>query len=143
VKRSRPLAFVVALVAACTDEPPPPAPVGAKLGEACAKDADCATKFCDLEKNLCSAVAIVDATGNSFSPADITIREGEIVRWNFLGGEHNVVSGADCAADDKFRSGVPQKAGTYVRRFDVEGEFPYFCETHCNDGMKGVVRVTK
>ena len=36
-----------------------------------------------------------------------------------------------------------QGSGTYVRRFDVEGDFPYFCEVHCEDGMKGIVHVGK
>ena len=45
--------------------------------------------------------------------------------------------------DGKFRSYAPQRSGNYVHRFDVEGDFPYFCETHCEDGMKGIVRVVK
>lgn len=140
-------AFVVvaalAIVVACGDDPPPPAPTGIALGEACQQDHECQTKYCDPEKKLCSAIASVDASGKTFAPADVSVRVGEIVRWNFLGGDHNVVSGDGCAADGKFRSGVPQKAGTYVRRFDVDGDFPYFCETHCEEGMKGIVHVAK
>lgn len=143
-RRSLAVAAVGLIVVACSDDPAPPAPDGAALGEVCEADHECASKYCDLEKKLCSAIASVDASGNSFSPADITIRVGEIVRWNFLGGEHNVVSGEGCRdGDGKFRSGAPQKAGNYVRRFDVEGDFPYFCEVHCDEGMKGIVRVSK
>ncbi|MFO0741423.1 MAG: plastocyanin/azurin family copper-binding protein [Labilithrix sp.] len=143
-RRSLAVAAAVGLVVvACSDDPAPPPPVGAALGEACAADHECVSQYCDLEKKLCSAIASVDAAGKGFAPADVSIRVGETVRWNFLGGDHNVVSGDGCTADGKFRSGAPQKSGNYVRRFDVEGDFPYFCETHCDDGMKGVVRVAK
>lgn len=135
------LLVLVAIVGACGDDPAPPPPAGAALGEACAVDGDCASRYCDLEKKLCSAIASVDAAGNGFAPADITVHVGEIVRWNFLGGEHNVVSGDGCAGDGKFRSGPPVRGGTWPRRFDVEGDFPYFCEVHCEDGMKGIVHV--
>ena len=136
-------ALSLLLVGACGDDPAPAAPAGIALGEACTQDHECQTKYCDPEKQLCSAIASVDASGKSFSPADVSVRVGEIVRWNFLAGDHNVVSGDGCNPDGKFRSGAPQKSGTYVRRFDVDGDFPYFCETHCEDGMKGIVHVAK
>lgn len=141
IRRALGLSAVGFVIVACGDDPPPPA-TGAAIGEACAVDNDCLSKYCDLTKKLCSAIANIDASGKTFAPADVSIGVGEIMRWTFFGGgEHNVVSGDGCTPDGKFRSGAPQVTGTYERRFDVAGDFPYFCEKHCDEGMKGVVHV--
>jgi len=86
----------------------------------------------------------VNITANTFTPAQVRIKVGQTVRWNWRGGSHNVVSGTDCAVpagDGKFRSGAEQSGGTFERKFDVAGSFPYFCEPHCTMGMKGEVIV--
>jgi plastocyanin len=87
-------------------------------------------------------VVDVQISANQFSPDSITIKVGQTVRWTWGGGTHNVQSGASCdAPDDTFRSGVPQSGGTFERKFDKAGSFPYYCEPHCSMGMKGVVIV--
>ncbi|MBX3230108.1 MAG: hypothetical protein KIT84_25255 [Labilithrix sp.] len=88
-------------------------------------------------------VSIGGANGFVFEPAQVRIKVGQTIRWTWMGGgEHNVVSGDNCTQDDKFpRSGAPQGGGTYERKFDVAGTFPYFCEPHCSMGMKGEVIV--
>lgn len=83
--------------------------------------------------------------GNNFAPAQLRIKVGQSVRWTWKGGSHNVVSGT-CAGgsqkpDDKFRSGAPQQSGSFARKFDVAGTFPYYCEPHCEMGMTGEVIV--
>ncbi len=90
-------------------------------------------------------VVNVQITSNSFTPAKLTIRAGQTVRWTWGGGEHNVVSGtcdADGAtADGIFRSGAPATGGTFDRAFPTAGTFPYYCELHCVMGMKGEIKV--
>lgn len=91
-------------------------------------------------------VSVAGNNGNNFSPAQVRIKVGQTVRWTWMGGgaSHNVVSGANCTTDDKFRSpGGPtgQIGTTFDRKFDVAGTFPYYCEPHCDMGMKGEVIV--
>ncbi|MGH2799127.1 MAG: cupredoxin domain-containing protein [Thermoleophilaceae bacterium] len=74
----------------------------------------------------------------AFTPADITVAQGEKVTWNNTGGTHNV----------KFNDGnfeMPSQpssmAWTVQRTFDAAGEFTYYCEEH-SGVMTGIVRVT-
>ena len=87
--------------------------------------------------------ATVEVLGtNEFSPKTVTIRAGEVVRWVWLDGVHNVASGASCTHDGAFRSGEPVTGATYERKFATAGTFTYFCEPHCqSDAMVGTVIV--
>jgi plastocyanin len=105
----------------------------AALSPACSTDAPPADPTDAVEVTL---------SEQSFSPATVTIKVGQTVRWVWAGGSHNVVSGAACdAPDDNFRSGAPREGGTFERLFEVAGTFPYYCEPHCDMGMKGQVVV--
>ena len=84
----------------------------------------------------------VTVAPNQFQPASLTIKVGQTVRWTWRGGTHNVVSGPDCdQADGVFKSGAPIGGGTFEHHFEVAGTFPYHCESHCQDGMKGEIVV--
>ena len=84
----------------------------------------------------------VRVSSNQFDPPSVKIKVGQSVRWTWAGGSHNVVSGSSCTRDDAFvGSGAPQSGGTYERKFEKAGKFPYFCEPHCSMGMKGEVVV--
>ena len=75
---------------------------------------------------------------NTFSPANLTIRVGDTVRWeNSGGGEHNVT-----ADDGSFRNGDPSTANwQFSRVFNTAGTVDYNCETHVAVGMTGRVTV--
>lgn len=87
-------------------------------------------------------VVNVDVSSNQFTPASVKVKVGQTVRWTWRGGAHNVVSGPDCdQPDGLFKSGEPQSGGTFERRFDQAGTFPYYCDPHCRMGQKGEVVV--
>ena len=67
------------------------------------------------------------SVGNfSFTPAEITINVGDIVRWTNTGGAHNVV-----ADDNSFTSGaVSSSAWVYEHTFNSVGMNPYYCSPH-------------
>ena len=89
-----------------------------------------------------AAVVEVQVSNNQFTPPSVTVKAGQTVRWTWAGGTHNVVSGADCSTDDgNFKSGAPQAGGTFEKKFEAAGTFPYHCEVHCAMGMKGEVIV--
>ena len=94
----------------------------------------------------------IDATANNtFQPADATVRPGGVVTFEITGGTtHPVLSGdgSDVSkGDGKFDDsgcGLAQmaKVGDSCQvRFPEAGTFPYFCQVHVTQGMKGVITV--
>ena len=82
------------------------------------------------------AGAIVTMPGNSFIPAEVTIRVGEQVFFEFPQSIHNVIF--------QNKTGAPQdiqqtRNVTIGRTFGVAGQFPYDCTLH--PGMVGLVHV--
>jgi plastocyanin len=73
---------------------------------------------------------------NAFSPADVSIAQGEKVTWNNVGGTHNV------RFDDGSFEMPAQPSSTawsVQRTFNQVGNFTYYCEAH--PAMRGIVRV--
>jgi plastocyanin len=107
------------------------------LAAACTEDDPAA----DNDANVVNVRILPD----TFSPATLTIRAGQTVRWTWSGGTHNVVSGTcdenGFQPDDHFRSGAPTAGGTFEKQFPTAGTFPYYCEEHCQMGMRGEIIV--
>ncbi|NQU49433.1 MAG: hypothetical protein HQ519_12355 [Planctomycetes bacterium] len=88
----------------------------------------------------------IDLVGTDFSPADITIDEGDTVIWNWVSGLHNVVSN-----EDMWTSGAPTTGPfTYTITFDAAfmaanpangNLYGFHCEVHQAFGMVGSVKV--
>ena len=82
----------------------------------------------------------VDSTNLQFSPSDVTITEGQAVRF-FWSGEllpHNAVS-----TDGLFDSGEPSRNVDYRFVFQVgmNGTYEFVCEPHEQLGMVGIITV--
>ena len=89
-------------------------------------------------------VVNVSVISNQFDPPSVKIKVGQTVRWTWSGGQHNVVSGSACPpapGDGKFKSGAAVAGGTFDKKFEATGTFPYYCEPHCSLGMKGEIIV--
>ncbi|KAF9429653.1 hypothetical protein BGZ76_001152 [Entomortierella beljakovae] len=81
-------------------------------------------------------------SGKGFSPRDLQIKKGDVVEWNFVNIEHNVVQGSDCVkSENGFTSGGVSTVSTFAHTFTQTGTFPYFCDPHCSSGMKGTIEV--
>ena len=73
----------------------------------------------------------------SFSPQNLTITVGDIVRWTNISGTHNVK-----ADDNSFTSGSAAPAPwEYTHTFTAAGNNPYYCEPHQGMGMTGTIIV--
>ena len=70
--------------------------------------------------------ATVTVQDFSFSPADLTVKTGTKVTWNFEDSvQHNVT------ADDKsFHSNDLNKGGSYSFTFNQAGSYSYTCTIH-------------
>ena len=82
-----------------------------------------------------TGVTEVAAKDNQFTPPAIEVPAGTTVTWRF---EDRLVP--HDVAGDGFKSGDPQRSGTFTHTFDQPGTYPYRCTVH--DGMTGRVVVT-
>lgn len=86
----------------------------------------------------------VVVTNNKFTPAVVTITEGETVLWIFDQGTHNVNGSQSTfpANPDDFRSGSAAPAPyTFTHTFINPGTNDYRCDPHYEMGMVGQVIV--
>ena len=82
-----------------------------------------------------TGVTRVAAKDNRFTPSAVQVPAGTTVTWAFEDGlvPHDVTG-------DGWRSGDPQRKGTFAHTFDRPGTYSYRCTVH--DGMNGRVVVT-
>lgn len=85
----------------------------------------------------------VAVNGHTFDPPEVHIKAGEAVKWKWVAGSHNVVSGAACTPDGKFTSGASTQGpgSSFSHTFDKPGTYQYYCDPHCGIGMVGKVVV--
>jgi plastocyanin len=90
-----------------------------------------------------TAGASVEVNGHTFDPPEVRIKAGQAVKWTWIEGRHNVVSGATCTPDGKFSSGANTvgPGATFEHTFDAPGTYSYYCDPHCGIGMTGKVVV--
>ena len=82
--------------------------------------------------------------GNVNLDIDLTIRPGDSVRWVWVSGIHNVVSGDHGDPDEgmEFNSGDPVgPPEEFVHTFENPGDFRYHCDVHIPFGMISEVKV--
>jgi plastocyanin len=72
-------------------------------------------------------------TSNQFSPAAVTVTQGETVTWNNNGGFHNVHFD-----DDSFMPPPQNAPWTVSRTFNTPGSFRYYCDVHGGPGGMGM-----
>jgi plastocyanin len=87
--------------------------------------------------------AKVAVNGHTFDPPEVHVKQGETVRWVWVAGSHNVVSGAACTPDGTFTSGSSTQGpgSSFDHTFADKGTFAYYCDPHCGVGMTGKVVV--
>ncbi len=87
--------------------------------------------------------AKVVVEGHDFNPPEVHVKVGQTVRWVWVSGSHNVVSGTSCTPDGNFTSGSSTEGpgSQFDHTFDAAGTFPYYCDPHCSIGMVGKVIV--
>jgi plastocyanin len=93
---------------------------------------------------------VTGTAANKWEPADVNIRPGGTVVFRITGGVlHPVKSGdgsnlegdnrfddADCGPDQMARVG-----DSCTVRFPRAGTYPFFCQTHVTQGMRGTITV--
>ncbi len=75
----------------------------------------------------------------AFSPSTVTIKVGDTVRWNLVGGSHTTTSGVPPTPDGMWNQTLTTDPPVTVT-FSEAGTFSYFCRFH-GDFMTGRVVV--
>ena len=94
-----------------------------------------------------AAEHLVTANSNqTFTPASITIRQGDTIRFQNSGGVHNVHADDDrfvCSIDCKSNNTPNGAPWSVVVKFDQPGTVGYYCDKHggTQGGMRGHVTV--
>lgn len=98
----------------------------------------CSTSAVAAESS--DVIVTVDSTSLRFSPSQVTITEGQAVRfmWDGQALAHNAV-----ADDGMFDSGDPERDVDYRFVFEVgtAGTHTFVCEPHASAGMVGTITV--
>lgn len=85
-------------------------------------------------------IVTVDSTNLRFSPSEVTVQEGQAVRfmWSGQALPHNAV-----ADDGTFDSGEPARDVDYRFVFEIgsAGTYSFVCEPHESAGMVGQILV--
>jgi len=113
--------------------------------------------FCRLHPGQIGSVEIssgeitvrVGVVDNAFVPDAVDIFEGDSVRWEHEPNEgfHTITSGTSSRPEDQpgllFDEESSEGRPVFVFRFEMAGDYPYFCRPHEHMGMKGLVSVQK
>ena len=82
-----------------------------------------------------AAVHNVNMGDNFFSPATVTVTQGDTVRWTHIG----VLSHTTTSNSGVWNSGTMTNGSTFIFQFNTVGSFPYHCAFH--PSMTGTVVV--
>ncbi len=92
---------------------------------------------------------IVKMTGDhEFVPSLLTIKQGDSVEWVLIKGNHEIASGTVTEGEDGME-GIPDglwdsgkmASGSFTYTFNSTGRFPYYCDSHLDQGMTGTIKV--
>lgn len=139
--------FVLAFLASCS---PSSTPTDKTPAEPADTQTDTDTSGSETSDGTSAAepvgeatIHVVEVTNFSYSPAKLTLKAGDTVKWVFKSGTHTVTSGTNCTPDGKLDSEVHASPFTFSRTFDTPGRVDYFCayREHCQRGQVGVLEV--
>lgn len=94
------------------------------------------------------ATVDVSIVNFQFSPTNLTINQGDTVRWsnNSGGTQHSTTSttavgGCVEGGPDPWNSLLLLPGQNFQKTFNTPGTFPYKCIPHCSGGMRGTITV--
>jgi len=93
---------------------------------------------------LNAATVTVNNSSNTFTPDEISINQGDTVKFS-IGGIHNVVEVSQQtweANEATSNGGFTLDFGGGVLVFNTPGTYYYVCEPHASVGMKGIIEVS-
>ena len=84
-------------------------------------------------------VEVVLTESFTFSPSEVTIPVGTVVRWiNAAPIFHTITADGH---NEWARATLSDQGETFEHLFEVPGTYPYYCEVHLEQDMTGVIVV--
>lgn len=83
--------------------------------------------------------------GFVFAPAELTVKGGTVITFQWAGSGHSVVVGPSCGSFTQRIANVenaPFTATFTTPTVATNTDVPFHCEPHCGLGMTGVIHVT-
>src|SRR5581483_58085 len=96
------------------------------------------TSLLILSSGVASGTTVTVTVGNGgflFSPASVTIRPGDTVKWTWSSTGHSTTSGTPGHPTGLWDSGILSQGASFTHTFNSVGSFPYYCTPHgacCN-----------
>jgi len=84
-----------------------------------------------------SIVHIIKQSGTTFSPSDLTVNVGDIVRWEWSGGTHTTTSKVIPDGAAAWNSPLTSATSFYEYTVTMAGKYDYVCIPHESIGMVG------
>ena len=89
-------------------------------------------------------IHMVENTGFTFDPPNVTVAPGDAVIWENSGGSHDVTFGSDCTPSGEFQAPFTPLHPLVIWLVPDDqpsGVIDYFCSPHCDWGMVGTITV--
>ena len=83
-----------------------------------------------------SAVVVINQSGMSFSPSNVSVNVGDVIRWVWSGGDHTTTSTTIPVGAQSWDSPLTSSNTTFEYTVTVAGTYSYFCSIH-GAGMSG------
>jgi plastocyanin len=95
-----------------------------------------------ISANAHATTHLVEMSGLSFLPANLTVTEGDTVLWrNISSITHTTTSGTPGLPDGLWDSGFMGLNAEFPRAFNTAGTYLYYCKPHGGFGMVGQITV--
>lgn len=90
-----------------------------------------------------AATHIVNVSNVVFTPSNLTIQEGDVVRWVWVEGIHTTTGGTGGAPNGTWDAPIDATPlnQSFEQTFPSAGLFPYYCMFHFTIGMTGLITV--
>lgn len=92
-----------------------------------------------ISLNAHSTVHVVNQTGMYFSPANVIVNVGDIVRWNWSSDSHTTTSKTIPAGALAWDAPLNSSHASFEYTVTVAGSYSYVCTYHESMGMVGTI----
>ncbi len=87
--------------------------------------------------NSYATTHIITQTGLSFSPNELTVTVGDVIRWEWTGGTHTTTSKTIPNDASEWDSPLTATSTSFEYTVTIAGVYNYVCTPHESLGMKG------
>lgn len=93
--------------------------------------------FLQIAFSSYSAVVVINQTGYHFSPSDVSVNVGDVIRWVWSSDSHTTTSKSVPAGAATWDSPLNSTKTSFEYTVTVPGSYSYVCTPHESMGMVG------